>query len=145
MKIDYFCKYIKIKLMENGKMPAYQRDGDACLDCYSAEDITIRKGSRSLVKLGFALELPANCEAVIRPRSGLTKRGIDCGIGTIDSTYRGEVMANIINNADDDFIIHFGDRVCQLSINEIKRINFQQVEILNDTQRGADGFGSSGI
>lgn len=143
--MDIGQRIIKIKLFENGTKPAYQRAGDACMDCYSAEEITIRKGTRSLVKLEFALELPVNCEAVIRPRSGLSKRGIDCSIGTIDSNYRGEVMANIINNSDDDFIIHIGDRICQLAIREISYFMLDTVLELSDSVRGSDGFGSSGI
>lgn len=136
---------VKIKLMENGKLPQFQREGDVCADCYSAENVTLRNGERKLVKLGFALELPVNYEAVLRPRSGLSKRGVDIAIGTIDTNYRGEVMANVINNSGDDFIISFGDRICQLAIRQAPAINFVQVEELSNTVRGANGFGSSGV
>lgn len=89
---------VKVKLINGGLIPMYSRDGDACLDCYSNEKVEIKSGCRNLVKLGFALELPLDYEAVIRPRSGLSKNGIDVSIGTIDSNYRGEVSANVINN-----------------------------------------------
>lgn len=135
---------VKIKLMENGKMPEFKRAGDACLDCYAAEAKIIEPGKRSLINLGFALELPEGYEGVIRPRSGLSSKGIDGTIGTIDSNYRGELKGNIINNTSEPYSISFGDRICQLAIRKTEEINFIQVEELNDTVRGADGFGSSG-
>lgn len=135
---------VKFKLMENGKMPSYTREHDACLDCYSAEDIVIRPNSRQLVKLGFAMQLPNEYEAIIRPRSGNSKKGIDVAIGTVDSNYRGEVMANVINNSDEHFTIAFGDRICQLAVRPAPTINCIQVEELEDSNRGTNGFGSSG-
>ena len=135
---------VKIKLMENGKMPEFKRAGDACLDCYSAEDIVINPGNRSLIKLGFAMEIPEGYEGVIRPRSGLSSKGIDECIGTIDSNYRGELKAIIINNATEPYYINFGDRICQLAIRKTENINFIQVEELDDSVRGINGFGSSG-
>ncbi len=136
---------VKIKLMDDGKLPSYQHDGDACLDCYSAEDLYIPAGSRTLVKLGFALELPKMYEAVIRPRSGLSKNEIDCVIGTIDSNYRGEVSANIINNSDSVLKISFGDRICQMAIRKVPEFELIEVEELTETERGTNGFGSSGV
>lgn len=140
--------YVKIKIYDGGKKPEYKRIGDACLDCYARIDkgpITIVKGTRALIPLGFALELPADYEAVIRPRSGLTSKSIDIAIGTCDENYRGELMANVINNSDEDFVISNGDRICQLAIRHAPKIIFEVVEKLSETNRGESGFGSSGI
>ena len=141
---------IKIKVIENGKMPKFQRKGDACTDCYARiadniDHISIPAHSRCLVNLGFALELPEGYEAIIRPRSGLSSRYIDVCIGTIDSNYRGEVKACIVNNSEGSFDVRSGDRICQLAIRKTEDIVFEQVENLSETNRGDNGFGSSGI
>ena len=144
---------VKVKRVEGGKLPAYKREGDVCMDCYSRVDIVIEKKKvdimedtkRTLVPLGFALELSCEYEAVIRPRSGLSKEGIDIAIGTIDTNYRGEVMACVINNTCKDYVIHKGDRICQLAIREAPHIDWDIVEELSETVRGDKGFGSSGI
>lgn len=144
---------VKIKRIEDGVIPAYKREGDVCMDCYSRVDIVIKKNKvdimevtkRTLVPLGFALELPFRYEAVVRPRSGLSKDGIDIAIGTIDTNYRGEVMACVINNSNEDYVIHKGDRICQLAIREAPEITWDVVEELSETERGSNGFGSSGV
>jgi dUTP pyrophosphatase len=100
---------------------------------------------RKLIPLGFALELQVGYEAIIRPRSGNSKDGIDVCIGTIDINYRGEVMACVCNTLDEDFRIEEGDRICQLAIREAPTVAWEVVEELSETERGADGFGSSGI
>lgn len=141
---------VKIKLFEGGRMPMFQRDGDACADCYAriADDInyiSIPSSSRCLVNLGFALELPKGYEAVVRPRSGLSLQKIDVCIGTVDSNYRGEVKACIVNNSNGTFNVKSGDRICQLAIRKTETIVFEQVDKLSDSERGDNGFGSSGI
>lgn len=136
---------VKIKLMNDGVLPQMQRDGDVCFDCYCAESGIVQKGTRRLIKLGFALELPVGYEAVLRPRSGMSKNGIDVAIGTIDTNYRGEVMANIINNSSSDLGFVFGDRICQMAIREVPQINLISVDELSETVRGEKGFGSTGI
>lgn len=138
---------IKIKTEAFSKVPEFKTEGAVCADCYAytqGETVTIYAGERQLVSLGFALELPQGYEAVIRPRSGNSKNGIDVAIGTIDCDYRGIVMANIINNSNEDFIINNQDRICQLAIRQVPKINFIEVEELNDTERGSNGFGSTG-
>ncbi len=139
---------IKLKLIDGGKIPEYKTAEASCADCYArlpTENITIMKGKRTLVPLGFALELPKGMEAVIRPRSGLAKRGVDIAIGTIDSDFRGEVLANVINNSDEDFVIHNLDRICQLKIQRAKQYNFVEVNELSSTERGEGGFGHTGV
>ena len=95
---------VKIKKIGTGKLPEKKREGDVCFDCYSRRNIPIAKGKRELVQLGFALELPDYYEAVIRPRSGYTKDGLDVAIGTIDTNYRGEVMVALYNQSDKEAI-----------------------------------------
>lgn len=136
---------VNIKLLNGGKLPEYKRDGDVCLDCYANENICIKKGERKLVSLGFAIELPLNWEAIIRPRSGNSKNGIDIAIGTIDTNYRGELKANVINNSAADFEIKARDRICQLAIREAPKTEWNVVDELSDTVRGENGFGSSGV
>lgn len=140
--------YVKIKILDGGKIPEYKRKGDACLDCYARIDckfVTIPTRTRALIPLGFMLELPADYEAVVRPRSGLTRDYIDIAIGTCDENYRGELMANVINNSGEDFVISNGDRICQLAIRPAPKVNFEVVDKLSETNRGNTGFGSSGI
>lgn len=141
---------IKIKVIENGKIPEFKREGDACADCYARitdniDHISIPAHSRCLVNLGFALELPKGYEAVVRPRSGLSLQKIDICIGTIDNNYRGEVKACIVNNSESSFDVKNGDRICQLAIRKTEDIVFERVENLSETNRGDNGFGSSGI
>lgn len=140
---------IKIKVIKNGKIPEFKREGDACMDCYARiadnfDHISIPAHSRCLINLGFALELPEGYEAIIRPRSGLSLQRIDICIGTIDSNYRGEVMACVVNNSNNSYDIRNGDRICQLAIRKTEHIEFEQVDSLSETNRGENGFGSSG-
>ena len=139
---------VKIKLFEGGRMPRFQREGDACFDCHArlgADRISIPGHSRCVINLGFTLELPEGYEAVIRPRSGLTSKGIDAAIGTIDSNYRGEIKACIINNTDSAFSINDGNRICQIAIRKTEPIEFVECAELSETVRGDSGFGSTGI
>lgn len=139
---------MKIKIFDGGRMPEYKHDDDSCADCYArlAEaKITIPNGGRCLVNLGFAIELPKGWEAVIRPRSGLSKRGIDIAQGTVDAGYRGEVAACVINNSGGDYVVYHGDRICQMKIQEARQFAFERVSELSDTERGAAGWGSTGV
>lgn len=137
------CKVI-IKLFSGGKLPHFSRKGDACLDCYAKEYHLLKKGERVQIPLGFGLELPEDYEALIRPRSGLSRKGIDVCLGTIDSNYRGELQATLINNSPVDYEVFEGDRVCQLAIRETPKITFVEREYLSETERGDNGWGSSG-
>lgn len=139
---------IKVKLLEGGVIPRVQKCGDVCFDCHArleTEKLVIGRGNRAKVPLGFAIELPEGYEAVIRPRSGLTSKGIDNGIGTIDCGYRGEVCAIVINNSASEFAVKNGDRICQMAIREVPFIELEQVDELSETERGESGFGSSGV
>lgn len=139
---------IRIKLVDGGKEPRYMTSGSACADCYarlSTEYIILLRGKRTLVPLGFCMELPKGYEAVIRPRSGNSKKGIDVALGTIDADFRGEVKANVINNSDEDFFIHNLDRICQIKIQRAEQFVFETVDELSETDRGNGGFGSTGV
>ena len=111
------------------------------------EDLVIRPGGRFAVPTGFAIGLPLNYEAQIRPRSGLAlKSGVSQpnSPGTIDCDYRGEVKVPLINHGHDDFVITRGDRIAQMVIAPVTRANWTEVDTLDETARGAGGFGSSG-
>lgn len=138
---------IKMKLIEGGKLPEYKTEGAACCDCYArlyTPSILIPKKSRVLIALGFCMELPKGYEAVIRPRSGMTKKGVDVAIGTIDWDYRNEVMCQFINNSDGDFEIKNLDRICQMKIQKTERFEFVTVDELSETDRKG-GWGSTGV
>lgn len=137
---------VKIKLLEGGKVPEYKTEGAACADCYAmlSEDVTIPSGKRRLISIGCCMEIPEGWEVVLRPRSGMTKIAIDNGLGTIDSDYRGEVKACVINNSDEDYVVSNGDRICQMKVQEAVKGNFMVVDELTETERGSGGFGHTG-
>lgn len=144
----YAPQEVKIKLINGGKLPEFKTDGAVCCDGYARMGkctAIIEPRCRTLIPLGFAVELPEGYEAIIRPRSGNSKMGIDICQGTIDVDYRGEVMACVVNNSIDDIRINDGDRICQIAIREVPKINFVTVEELSETERGSKGFGSSGL
>ena len=140
---------VKVKLINGGKLPERKTDGAVAFDCYARigkkSCIILEPHCRVLVPLGFAMELPEGFEAVIRPRSGLSKNGIDETIGTIDADYRGEVMACIINNSLEDFTIRDKDRICQIVIREVPNVKLVEASELSETERGDGGFGHTGV
>lgn len=139
---------VKIKVLDSGMMPEFKRDGDVCMDCHARlerDHVSIPDGTRCLINLGFAMELPEGFEAVVRPRSGLSFKGLDVAIGTVDTSYRGEVKACVINNTGGEYDVYNGDRICQLAVREIPKVNFLKVMELSESVRGSNGFGSSGI
>ena len=135
---------IKVKLVEGGIMPVYKTKGAACADCYARVDVNIPAGKRTLVPLGFCIELPEGYEAEIRPRSGNSKNGVDVCQGTVDEDYRGEVMACVVNNLGEGLAVEKGSRVCQIKIQKAEQFKFVQVEELSETERGVNGWGSTG-
>ena len=137
---------IKLKLVDGGRLPEFKTDGAVCADCYSRceEPIEIKSGERKLIPLGFAVELPKGYEMVLRPRSGMSKNGIDATIGTIDFDYRGEVMVCIINNMDKAIAVENDTRICQCAIRQVPETEFEVVSELSETNRGENGFGSTG-
>lgn len=139
-------KKIKVKNYTKDELPfKIMTDGSVCADCIARISTEIEVGQRVTIPLGFALELPDLMEAVIRPRSGLSKRGIDVQIGTIDTDYRGEVSCTIANNSDKTFYVADGDRICQIAFRYVPPVSFKMVNHLSQTKRGSDGFGSTGV
>jgi dUTP pyrophosphatase len=131
-------------------LPTYATEGSAGMDIFAAveTDLTVRGGKTVLVPTGFSMELPQGFEAQIRPRSGLAIKhniGLMNAPGTIDSDYRGEVKVILTNFGNEDFTVHRGDRIAQMIISRYERIVWEESGILNDTSRGAGGFGSTGI
>lgn len=142
----------KVYNASDNALPAYESAMAAGLDIRAnlTEPMILNPGERKLVPTGLYLELPENCEAQIRPRSGLAfKHGITVlnSPGTIDPDYRGEVKVLLINLSNEAFEIQNGERIAQMVISRFQQIEWQSVgsvEELSDTERGAGGFGHSG-
>jgi dUTP pyrophosphatase len=129
-------------------LPAYATAGAAGMDVVAAEALTLAPGARAAVATGFALAIPDGYEVQVRPRSGLAlKQGVTClnAPGTIDSDYRGEVKVILANLGSDPFPIARGDRIAQLVPAPVLRATLVEVDALDATERGAGGFGSTGI
>ncbi|WP_370178562.1 dUTP diphosphatase [Alteriqipengyuania sp.] len=141
---------VRIKRLAHGEgmaLPAYASDGAAGMDVCAAEDVELAPGARHAVASGFAVAIPEGYEIQVRPRSGLAfKHGISVpnAPGTIDSDYRGELKVLLINHGTDAFSIQRGDRIAQLVIAPVTRASFEEVDDLDETARGAGGFGSTG-
>ena len=132
---------------EDLPLPAYASADAAGMDVVAAENLTLTPGQRYAVATGFAIAIPPGYEVQVRPRSGLAlKHGITClnTPGTIDADYRGEVKVILANLSDDPFDIIRGERIAQLVPAPVLRAEFDVVEELDATQRGAGGFGSTG-
>jgi dUTP pyrophosphatase len=126
-------------------IPQYAHAGDAGADITASEKITIPPRERTLVSTGVRLEIPEGCVGLIWPRSGLAvKKGIDCGAGVIDSHYRGEIKVLLFNHSDTEFQIDPGDRIAQILIQKVERVEFYPADQLNKTIRNDTGFGSTG-
>lgn len=139
---------IKIKkLHQDAKIPVRANETDAGADLCSVESVVIAPLSRTLIKTGISLEIPKNYYGRIAPRSGLAfKNGIDVLAGVIDSSYRGEVGVILFNtDKENSFTINQGDRIAQLIIEAHYNMSFSENDTLTDTDRGAGGFGSTGV
>jgi dUTP pyrophosphatase len=139
---------VKFRALREGvKIPQYQTSGSVGFDLASIEDLTIEKGKTALIPTGLAFELPHGFEMQVRPRSGLAlKHSITVlnSPGTIDSDYRGEIKVILINHGDEDFKISVGDRVAQAVITKVELVDFEEVHELSESERGSNGFGSTG-
>ena len=128
-------------------LPAYATAGAAGMDVVAAEDLTLEPGARAAVATGFAIAIPDGYEVQVRPRSGLAlKHGVTClnTPGTIDSDYRGEVKVILANLGTGPFAVRRGERIAQLVPAAVTRAAVEEVVALDDTARGAGGFGSTG-
>ncbi|MBM6992160.1 MAG: dUTP diphosphatase [Prevotella sp.] len=143
---------VKIKVVNKGHqpLPAYATAQSAGLDLRANldESIVLHPMERRLVPTGLHIALPEGYEAQVRPRSGLAlKHGITVlnTPGTVDADYRGEVMVLLVNFSQDDFVINDGERVAQLIIARYEQAFMEQVEVLDDTERGEGGYGHTGV
>lgn len=148
----YNANIMKVQIINRShhQLPAYETVASAGMDLRANIDspIVLKPMQRCLVPTGLFMALPVGFEAQVRPRSGLAiKKGITVlnSPGTVDADYRGEVCVILINLSQEDFTINDGERIAQMVIARHEQVQWEQVEVLDDTERGAGGFGHSGI
>ena len=140
---------VRIQLLRNGQLPVYATLGSAGADLHAAieEPITLEPSDRIIVPCGFIIAIPEGFEAQLRSRSGLSsKNGVIVlnSPGTIDSDYRGEIKILFNNFTKSNVVIQRGDKVAQIIIEKIALLDVEEVDDLEDTERGDKGFGSTG-
>lgn len=129
-------------------LPAYAHPSDAGMDVRSIDDLIIAPGKRALVHTGLIMALPPMYEAQVRPRSGLAlKNGVTVlnTPGTIDSGYRGEIGVILANFGEEDFVVKKGDKIAQIVIAPVTQPMIEETATIDETDRGAGGFGSTGV
>ncbi|MBI2120457.1 MAG: dUTP diphosphatase [Parcubacteria group bacterium] len=136
----------KIKrLREDAKIPQYAHPGDAGLDLFAVEDVTLAPNERAAVPMGIAMEIPDGHVGLIWDKSGLSiKHGLKTLGGVIDSEYRGEILVGVINLSDEKYTIRKGEKVAQMIIQRKETILVEEAVELSYTVRGKGGFGSTG-
>ncbi|MCR9267057.1 MAG: dUTP diphosphatase [Alphaproteobacteria bacterium] len=144
-------KILPLPHYEGLALPAYETPQSAGMDLRAAvpddEPVSIPPGEWRLIPVGIAIALPAGYEAQVRPRSGLAaKHGISCvnTPGTVDADYRGEIRVNLINHGQTEFTVQRGDRIAQMIIAPVTQAVWEVADSLDETERGAGGFGSTG-
>jgi len=142
-------KQVKVINTSNNPLPEYATTGSSGMDlrAFIEEPIEMEPMQRVMVPTGLFIELPENTEAQVRPRSGLAiKQGITClnSPGTVDADYRGEIKVVLINLSGEVQVIQPGDRIAQMVIKQVEKIEWVLVEEINNTHRGTGGFGSTG-
>ena len=142
----------KIKVVsKSGYMPEYATEGSAGADLKAYlpdKPVTLMPGERRLIPTGLFVELPQGIEAQVRARSGLSIKhviGLVNGVGTVDSDYRGEWNIPVINWGSEPYTIHNGDRIAQVVFSSYIRAEFEAADEIDETERGAGGFGHTGI
>ena len=137
------------KLDPNVEIPVYKTSGSSGVDLMANlnEKITLKSGESCIVPTGLSICLPKDCEVQIRPRSGLAAKSQITVLntpGTIDSDYRGELKIILFNHGKNEFIINNKDRIAQMVLMPILKFDFQEVDDLDNSERGSGGFGSTG-
>ncbi len=135
------------RLTQDAALPAYAHPGDAGMDLYANEALTLEPGQTGMVRTGIAIALPPGTEAQVRPRSGLAlKHGVTVlnAPGTIDEGYRGEVGVILVNHGAAPYAIEKGMRIAQMVVQPVLRVDVVEARDLSDTRRGEGGFGSTG-
>ena len=143
---------IKVKVVNKSgnELPRYSTPDSAGMDLRASlsEPVTLAPMQRALIPTGIYIALPKGYECQIRPRSGLAlKHGVTVlnSPGTIDADYRGEIGVILVNLSDKPFVVNNGERICQMVVARYDRVAWQQVETLDETERGAGGFGHTGV
>ncbi|MDA9341549.1 dUTP diphosphatase [Flavobacteriaceae bacterium] len=143
---------MNIKIINTSKhsLPEYETLASAGMDLRAniKMPLTLKPLERTIIKTGLFIELPIGIEAQVRPRSGLAaKKGVTVlnAPGTIDADYRGEIGVILVNLSNKNFTIENGERIAQLVIAKHERVSWQEVKVLDKTERGAGGFGSTGV
>ena len=139
---------IKIQKISDIPTPTYSHKGDSGVDLYAAEEHTLKPLERKLIPIGLKLEIPHGYEGQIRPKSGLAlNHGISNAnaVGTIDSSYRGEIKIPIINFSNEPYKIEKGKKIAQLIFAKVEEAVFEEVKELGKTTRNDSGFGSTGL
>lgn len=143
---------VKVKIINRSSnpLPSYSTLSSAGMDLRAnlSEPITLQPLQRALVPTGVFIQLPQGYECQIRPRSGLAlKHGISLvnTPGTIDADYRGEIGVILINLSNEPFVVNHGERICQMVVTNYSQVNWCEVESLDDSERGAGGFGHTGV
>lgn len=141
---------VKIINKSQHELPAYETGSSAGMDLRAniTEPVTLKPLERAIIKTGLFIELPVGYEAQVRPRSGLAaKKGITVlnSPGTIDADYRGEIGVILVNLSNQEFTIQDGERIAQMVISRHEHITWKEVDSLEETSRGAGGFGSTGV
>lgn len=143
---------MQVKIINQSKhaLPGYETSGSAGMDVRAnlTERVVLQPMERALIPTGLFLEIPEGSECQVRPRSGLAfKKGVTVlnAPGTIDADYRGEVGVILINLSNEEFVVEDGERIAQLVFAEYKQAKWIETTVLTETERGAGGFGSTGV
>jgi len=142
-------KVLVKKLNSKVKLPSYKTEGSSGMDLIAFVDkpIEIKPNNSALIPTGLSIAIPEDCEVQIRPRSGLAAKSNITVLntpGTIDSDYRGELKVILFNHGNKEFIVKNNERIAQMVLTPILKVDFEEVDSLPDTVRGAGGFGSTG-
>ena len=134
------------KIIPTAILPSRGSSGAVGYDLYSVDEVVVPPTHRVLLGTGIAVVLPVGVYGRVAPRSGLTvKHGIQVGAGVIDPDYTGEIKVVLFNHGDKDFEVKKGDRIAQLILERCETPDIEEVDSLNETQRGSTGFGSTGV
>lgn len=132
------------KLKENAKLPTYGRPGDVGMDMYAMETVTIEPMGHARIWHGFALEFPEGYAAIVKDKSSISKAGLHTMGGVFDAGYRGEYNTHLVNLSGEPYTVEEGDKVSQLILYPVAIAELEETDTLSETQRGEQGFGSTG-
>ena len=132
------------RVLSNAKLPRFALSDDAGMDLFSCEAINLMPGNKLVVRTGIALQIPVGFVGLIWDKSGVASKGIKTMGGVIDSGYRGEIKVLLTNLGNTVYEIKDGDKIAQILIQKVERPAIQEVDFLEDSERGVGGFGSTG-